>query len=60
MTTEEALKVLIQVAVIAQAKGALSLDDAVIVKQAIDLFKEPTTVPNESLSSKVEDAEVVV
>lgn len=52
MTQEEAIKVLIQVAIVAQAKGALSLEDAVIVKQSIDLFKAPE-------AAKVEDAEVV-
>lgn len=32
----EAIKILMQVAVLAQQKGALSLDDAVVVKTAID------------------------
>lgn len=38
MTQEEAIKILIQVANVAQSKGALSLEDAVVVKQAIDTF----------------------
>ena len=61
MTPEEAIKVLIQVAIVAQAKGALSLEDAVIVKQSIDLFKPavPAVPAGESKVDQVEDAEVI-
>lgn len=38
-TIGEAISVLIQVAYLAQTKGILSLDDAVIVKSAIDLIQ---------------------
>jgi hypothetical protein len=38
MNKNQALEILIETALIAQAKGALSLDDAVVVKQAIDVF----------------------
>jgi len=36
----EALTVFVQVAELAQAKGILSFDDAVITKQAIDFINE--------------------
>lgn len=36
----EALSVLVQVAELAQAKGVLSLDDAVVTKSAIDFINE--------------------
>lgn len=54
MTKEEAIHVLIQVAIVAQAKGVLTLEDAVLVKQSIDLLK-PTlaSLPSEI---QVEDA----
>ena len=48
MKQEDAIKVLIQVALLAQSKGVLALNDAVIVKSAIDLLS-----PKEELS-KVE------
>jgi len=38
MNQNQALDILIKVALAAQAKGVLTLDDAVIVKQAIELF----------------------
>jgi hypothetical protein len=38
MNENQALEILIKTALVAQAKGALSLDDAVVVKQAIDVF----------------------
>lgn len=53
MNQEEAIKILIQVALVAQSKGALSLEDAVIVKQAIDLFTQKPT------SEEATEAEVV-
>lgn len=40
MNQNQALEILIKVALVAQAKGALSLEDAVIVKQAIDKFSK--------------------
>lgn len=36
----EAIKILIQVAILAQSKGVLNLDEAVVVKQSIDSLKE--------------------
>jgi hypothetical protein len=36
MKNSEAIKILIQVAIAAQAKGVLNLDEAVVVKQSID------------------------
>ena len=53
MTQEEAIRILIQTALVAQSKGALSLDDAVIVKQAIDLFTQKPA------SEEIDEAEVV-
>lgn len=41
MNNEQAIKTLIQAVQIAQAKGAFTLDDAVVVKQAIDVFIKP-------------------
>ncbi len=38
---EQSLDILIQVALLAQSKGILSLEDAVVVKQAIETFKSP-------------------
>lgn len=38
-TIGEAMSVLVQVAELAQAKGVLTLDDAVITKSAIDFLK---------------------
>lgn len=40
MEQNKALQILIEVALVAQAKGILTLDDAVIVKQAVDVVKE--------------------
>lgn len=40
MKNSEAIKILMQVAIAAQAKGVLNLDEAVIVKQSIDSLKE--------------------
>lgn len=39
MKNSEAIKILIQVAVAAQSKGILNLDEAVVVKQSIDSLK---------------------
>jgi hypothetical protein len=40
MEKEKAFQILLEVALVAQAKGVLTLDDAVIVKQAVDVVKE--------------------
>jgi len=39
MKNSEAIKILMQVAIAAQAKGVLNLDEAVVVKQSIDSLK---------------------
>ena len=39
MKNSEAIKILIQVALAAQSKGVLNLDEAVVVKQSIDSLK---------------------
>lgn len=39
MKNSEAIKILMQVAVAAQAKGILNLDEAVLVKESIDSLK---------------------
>jgi len=58
MIQEEAIKILIQVALVAQSKGLLSLEDAVVVKQAIDLLKPASTPTTNEIP--VEDAEEVI
>jgi hypothetical protein len=40
MKNSEAIKILMQVAVAAQAKGVLNLDEAVLVKESIDSLKD--------------------
>ena len=45
MEQEKALKVLLEVALVAQSKGILSLDDAVVVKEAFDVIVK--TLPQE-------------
>lgn len=55
MNQNQALEILIKVALAAQAKGVLSLEDAVIVKQAIDLFVPANQAQPES--NIVEDVE---
>lgn len=47
----EAVHVLIQVAQMAQSKGILSLEDAVITKSAIDFFEELRKSSNSSEGS---------
>lgn len=42
MEQNKAIQVLVEVALVAQAKGILSLEDAVVVKEAIDAFKLPS------------------
>ena len=41
MEQSKAIQILVEVALVAQAKGVLSLDDVVLVKEAIDAFKQP-------------------
>lgn len=38
MDQQNAIQILVQVAILAQSKGVLTLDEAVVVKQAIDVF----------------------
>jgi len=45
MSKEEALKILVEVAELAQSKGILSLKDAVFVLQAIESFIEKQEPP---------------
>lgn len=47
MNQNQALEILIKVALAAQAKGVLTLDDAVIVKQAIEVFVPANQAPPE-------------
>lgn len=44
MTQNEALKILVDTAVLAQKTGALTLDEAVVVRDAILVFKAPAQV----------------
>jgi hypothetical protein len=50
MEQEKALKVLLEVALVAQAKGILSLDDAVVVKEAFDVIVK--TLPQEPVEQE--------
>jgi hypothetical protein len=50
MNQEKAIQVLIQGCLVAQSKGAFTLDDAVVVKEAIEIFvpkKEESSEPSE-------------
>jgi hypothetical protein len=47
-TPGEALSVLIQVAELAQAKGILTFEDAVVTKSAIDFFNNMSKEANSS------------
>lgn len=63
MDNIKAIQVLINVAQIAQKAGALSLEDAVIVKQAIDVFVKPPVEPKietgeEKKEEVIEDEEL--
>jgi hypothetical protein len=53
-TAGEAISVLVQVAELAQAKGILSLDDAVVTKSAIDFLRELAN-PSEPVQEEVEN-----
>ncbi len=58
MTNEQALNVLIQSVRIAQGKGAYTLEDAVVIKQAIDVFVKPQEMPKTAPGEVVEDKDV--
>lgn len=47
MTQEQAIKTLIQGVLVGQSKGAYNLDEAVILKEAIDTFKVSPQVQSE-------------
>ncbi len=51
MTQEQALNTLVQGVLVAQKNGAYTLDEAAIIKQAVDAFKpaENTTVEAEQV-----------
>lgn len=51
MEKKDALKVLVEVALVAQARGVLSLDDAVLVKSAIEAIKEDIGVDEDGKDS---------
>lgn len=51
MEKKDALKVLVEVALVAQARGVLSLDDAVLVKSAIDTIKSEIGVEEDGKDS---------
>lgn len=52
MTENEALNILVQVALKAQSVGALKLEESVLVKEAIDTF-QPKEQPAEVVDEKV-------
>ena len=52
MTENEALNILVQVALKAQSVGALKLEESVLVKEAIDTF-QPKEPPAEVADEKV-------
>jgi len=54
-TPGESISVLIQVAELAQSKGILSLDDAVITKSAIDFFQNMSKEANSSNPVQAEE-----
>ena len=53
-TPGEAISVLVQVAELAQSKGILSFDDAVIVKSSIDFLRSlsPPSAPTEETAEE--------
>jgi hypothetical protein len=52
MNQEKAIQVLIQGCLGAQSKGAFTLDDAVLVKEAIEHFVPKTEQPSEESEKK--------
>lgn len=56
MEQSKAIQILIESAIKGQSRGIFTLDEAVIVKQAIDVFvklsQEPKTPPQSDLNSK--------
>lgn len=51
MNQDQAIQILTNVALLAQSKGILSLDDAAVVREAINIFKlhQPNTVETEKV-----------
>lgn len=58
-TPGEGISVLIQVAELAQKSGILTLDDAVIVKSAIDFFNSMAPAPNQPEGQEIGTEEKV-
>jgi hypothetical protein len=58
-TPGEAISVLVQVAELAQAKGILSFDDAIVTKSAIDFLHSLSNGPvkNETIEEEIKEAE---
>jgi hypothetical protein len=54
MTSEKALQVLVRVALLAQSKGILSLDDAAVVRDAINFFNKPQDTETNGIEENVE------
>lgn len=54
-TPGQAISVLIQVAQLAQSKGLLSLEDAVITKSAIDFLESLGKQPDENQEELIEN-----
>jgi hypothetical protein len=54
-TPGEAISVLIQTAELAQSKGILSFDDAIIVKSAIDFLNALAAQPTAPQSENIEE-----
>ncbi len=57
MNNEQALNILIQACRVAQQKGAFTLEDAVAVKSAIDVFVKPIEEVKEEPIKSVEEKE---
>jgi hypothetical protein len=55
MDTKKAIDILIQVALLAQSKGALALGDAVVVKQAIDILQVKQELSPVEATPKVDE-----
>ena len=57
MTQDEALNILVQVALKAQSVGALKLEESVLVKEAIDTFT-PKEQVTEQVTEQVEKGKI--
>lgn len=55
MTQEQAIQILIQGCVAAQSKGVFSLEDAVVVKQAVDQFIKKEESKEEASTETVKE-----